>query len=301
MNKLRITTIVLLAATAVFFNIERLDIDKQSVANISSFVYVLGFGCVLAVLCFPALSRARVGIAISVWIGIYVAVRLVVGSVSGVRPNMYIMITEITLPSLIIWWAHRLAGLIYDFEKAVEAVVLAGMSRSLQYVDEARDEVQKQLRLSRRSDRALSLIVIEFESTKPEAIQNGALNEIEAALANRQALICLSRCLDRVLRRSDLMLQLRGFPQIVLVCPETANAGAELLAQRIHRSSELLNLHTAFGLASFPEDAVTFDRLMEIAVNRLHGTEPALRKSQQSASSMRSTDETSPAAAAVNH
>lgn len=302
MNKLRITTIVLLAATAVFFNIERLDIDKQSVANISSFVYVFGFGCVLAVLCFSALWRARVGIAISLWITIYVAVRLFLTSMTGAGTNTYIMITEITLPSLIIWLAHRLARLIYDFEKAVEAVVLAGMSRRLQYMDEAMDEIQKQLRLSRRSDRALSLIVIEFEPTKPEIPPSRALLEIETALANRQALLSLSKCLDRTLRRSDLMLQMRGFSQIVLVCPETAGSGAQLLAQRIQKSSELLNLRIAFGQSSFPDDAVTFDVLLEIAIARLHEADSAPRKSQQAAgSSRRNPEEASPAAAAVNH
>lgn len=292
MKKLRITTVVLLLVTAVFFNIERLDIDKQSVANLSSFVYVLGFGCVLGVICISALWRARVGTAVLIWIALYAFVRLFLsGVVHASSPNAYIMITEITLPSVVILVAHRLARLIYDFEQAVESVVLDGMSRRLQYLDEAMDEVQKQLRLSRRSDRPLSVVLIEFETKPPGSRLAGALHDIEIAIAGRQALISLSKCLDRTLRRSDMMMQMRGSSRMVLVCPETGKPGAHLLTKRVRQSAELLDLRVSCGAACFPDDAVTFELLLESAEARLHEPELAVHKSE----------ETPAAAAAVNH
>src|SRR4029077_97486 len=101
MKGLRFTTLALLSSLAFFFNIERLDIGSRNTANISSPVYVLAFLCVLAVIYFPALWRSRVSTPVLIWLAVY-GIFKIFFSHRSTAGHVYLVITEMTLPSLVI-------------------------------------------------------------------------------------------------------------------------------------------------------------------------------------------------------
>ena len=130
----------------------------------------------------------------------------------------YIIIAEITLPSFVIFHAHRFSRALRDFERAVEDITMEGMNRRFQTVDEASDVLQKELKLSRRKHRPLSVILLECEPESTEATLNRALEEVQRSIVRRHSLLSLSKALDRLLRSSDMVF---SWHSAYLVCPET--------------------------------------------------------------------------------
>jgi hypothetical protein len=271
MKDLRFTLLALLSALAVFFNIERLG--EHNAANISSPVYVLAFLCVLAVVTFPFLARSRVSTPILLWLTVY-SIFKIFFSHRPTSGHVYLVITEMTLPSVVIGLAHRMARCVGEFERTLDEITLSGMSHRLQPLEEAMDEIHKHLKLSRRNERPLSLLLVEFELEAQHQSNGSDITEVENSLLQRRALVALSKRLDRMLRRSDLMLETRGKGRIILICPETVKRGAYSLADRIRHCADGLKIRVSCGTATMPEDAVTFDQLLEHAEARLH--EPAL-------------------------
>jgi GGDEF domain-containing protein len=80
--------------------------------------------------------------------------------------------------------------------------------------------------------------------------------------------------IDDRIRQTDLVLRdYRG--KFIIVCPETDSANASLLAKRISQAvQEKTDLRVFWGVAAFPEEALTFDDLLQKARDRLLSSGP---------------------------
>jgi GGDEF domain-containing protein len=85
-------------------------------------------------------------------------------------------------------------------------------------------------------------------------------------MMQRYVLTMTARVLSRHLRRTDLIIE-EGKPgRLVLVAPETSSENARLLGKRlIHLVQDRLGITARFGIAAFPEQALTFDELLSVA------------------------------------
>ncbi|PWT91787.1 MAG: hypothetical protein C5B54_04615, partial [Acidobacteria bacterium] len=220
------------------------------------------------------LRRIHRAAAVLTWIGIYVAGKAIwlAGRATLSEADPFIIVAEITLPSLLIWQAHKLTSALFEFEKAVEDITMDGMTRPLVTVEEASDVLQKQLRLSRRNNRPLSVILLECEQESFEITLNRAMEDAQRAIITRHSLISLSKALDRLLRSSDLILENPGKRHLVLVCPETTQQSSRTLSDRLRQTAQELGLVVSCASASLPEDALTLDELIKKAESNLHRT-----------------------------
>jgi len=76
----------------------------------------------------------------------------------------------------------------------------------------------------------------------------------------------LIRFLDRELRRTDLVLELGQNGEIILLLPETDLKKGHILAKRIcAKIVAEFDVEVNCGLASFPEQALTFEELVKQA------------------------------------
>ena len=86
---------------------------------------------------------------------------------------------------------------------------------------------------------------------------------------NRFTSARIGQIIDDRIRQTDLVLRdHRG--RFVILCPETELADAVLLAKRISQAiKERSELPVLWGVAAFPEEALTFDDLLQKASERL--------------------------------
>jgi GGDEF domain-containing protein len=114
----------------------------------------------------------------------------------------------------------------------------------------------------------LSLVVIESESDDQKTTRE-MLKSVQQDLLNRFTSARVGQIIDDRIRQTDLVLRdHRG--RFVILCPETNLENTIMLATRIAGAvKERTNLRVLWGVAAFPEEALTFDDLLHKATERL--------------------------------
>ncbi len=165
------------------------------------------------------------------------------------------------------------AGLSYSIGQNIAQVdrLLEGLSsrtypnRTLN-VDAARDRISAELTRSRRYNRPLSVLVLEFSEIK-ERDQKAEL--VQKDLLKRFTFAKIGQLLGDYARQTDLILDDRS-EHFIIVCPETDYQAISVLADRIRTAiKEQLNTWIKWGTASFPNEALTFDDLIKTAHSRI--------------------------------
>ncbi len=279
MRQLRLSAIILIAGLTIFFNLERLDVGQENIINLSTFVYVIGALATISIIALPFLWRSELYIALALWVGIYVVSKLLIFNeeplLGGI--NTYLTITELVLLSILIWLTHIVARSIHEFEEAVEKITLPRVSRHVRSLEEGGEAIQLEIIRSRRHNRPLSVVVVEPEEESIQITLHRIVHEVQQSMMVRYVITSLARVLSSVLRRTDLMLEQQEQNRFILLCPETDAAGVQVVVDRIQAAAaNQLGITVRCGTASFPEQQLTFEQLVEHAKARLHSpAEPA--------------------------
>ncbi|RME99649.1 MAG: hypothetical protein D6768_14630 [Chloroflexi bacterium] len=271
MKYMRLIIIAFLVGFTIFFNIERLDLAHQNEIDLDSVVYVLGFLAGLLILGIPAFSRVRLPVHIAGWAAIYVAVKSTLFLFFEGRPLLggiytYLSVTELSLLLISIWLAHKLAHAVQDFEDAVETVTFAGSDHHIRAISEANEAIQTEMFRSRHNHHPLSVIVIEPDAVSIRSSLHRLVREAQQSMMNHYITNNLAMLLNQQLRRSDMVLEQRDANRVVLVCPDTNKTDSEVLVEYIGDVvSRQMGLNIKCGTASFPQEALTFEELVERA------------------------------------
>ncbi|MEW6716749.1 MAG: hypothetical protein AB1345_04500 [Chloroflexota bacterium] len=269
MKRLRFSVLLLLILTAILFNIERIDIGaERDIINIQSFVYVIAGVSVLLMIAFPIILRLSVFLQLAFWLVLYLVVKLFVFTsrplIGGVYT--YLSIAEMALISLSVAIAYVVARQFTDAEDTIANITLDGVSNRVLRLDSAKDEVSREFIRSRRYQRPLSILLLQLDDEAVNISVHNTAKEIMRDLMRRYTMTSLLRSIDAQLRRSDLVLEEPKKNRLILVLPETDATGSSMLANRIKEAiSDHLGISISCGLASFPDQALTFEELIHRA------------------------------------
>jgi len=269
MQKLRLAIIGTLLHFTLFFNLERIDIGGENALDIQTFVYIIAFIAAFSVMIFPNLWRPNVVFGYILWLGIYLVIkywfnpngRAIFGDI-----NTYITITEIAMLTLTIMLAHNLAVHLYDAEETIKRILMVGFSRRIKSLEEAKEEIDLELYRSRRNQQPLSVVVLEVADEDANVILNQTVEEIIKSTRKHYIYMSLARVVRRALRRTDMLLHQTSSGRFILLGPETSAKDATHLIEKIKMvAKNELNISPNLGVATFPEDALTFNDLVDQA------------------------------------
>jgi hypothetical protein len=273
MKNLPRSIVILIITLAIFFNIERLDVNEENIVDIQTFVYILGTVAVVLTIIVPFLRKWSVFASVLFWLGLYLVGKLflfyhqpIIGEV-----YTYLTITEVTFLSVLVWLAHRAAKNISDFEEAVENITMVNVNGRVRSLDDALEDIQIEMFRSRNHHHPLSVILIEPEPESLKVILHQAVQEVQNAIMNSYVITKLADSLSRHLRRTDLVLEERERGRFVILCPDTNVNDLEVLVEYIQATAvEILGVSVKYGTATFPEEALTFEELVHQAEMKLH-------------------------------
>jgi hypothetical protein len=273
MNHLLQSIVALILVLTIFFNIERLDIGTENALNIETFVYLFGAVAAIFTISFklPVTPRYRFYGTLILWLGIYLISKLYL---FGRNPLLgdtytYLTITEVAFLSILIFSAHKLAYNLHDFEQAVRNITFAG-SNKIQDLEKATEKIQNEIFRSCHYHHALSVIVVEPEPSSIRVSINRIVQEIQQKMITRYVLTGLDKLLKDELRQIDLVVKEDDKGRFIVLCPETDISELAQLTTRIQAAAMArLGLTVTCGTATFPEEAVTFDSLVNQAEQRL--------------------------------
>jgi GGDEF domain-containing protein len=168
-----------------------------------------------------------------------------------------------------VWFAHQLALQISHAESIMDALALSAFPNRARDIDSENQRIKIELTRSRRYHRPLSVVVIQIES-EDEKITREMLKSVQHDLLTRFTSARVGQIIDDRIRQTDLVLRdYQG--RFIVLCPETDLSNAALLAQRIAQAiKERTSLGVLWGVAAFPEEALTFEDLLQKARERLN-------------------------------
>jgi len=218
---------------------------------------------------FPSISRVSVYVPLLVWAGVYlVLLQIINRSYSANTEELPVIVLEFLLLEGGVWFAHQLAMQISHAESVMDALALSAFPNRANDIDSENQRIKIELTRSRRYHRPLSLVVIESES-EDEKTTREMLKSIQHDLLNRFTSARVGQIIDDRIRQTDLVLRDRR-GRFIILCPETDLEDASLLAKRIAQAvKERTSLRVLWGVAAFPEEALTFDDLLQKARERL--------------------------------
>ena len=165
------------------------------------------------------------------------------------------------------------SGLAYAIGKNIDQVehLLEGLSastypnRTLNLAG-ARDRISTELTRSRRYNRPLSVLILEFN---PISQGNKTEEIVQRDILKRFTFAKTGQLLGDYARQTDLILDDHS-DHFIIVCPETDYQATKILADRIRIAvKEQMNAWVMWGTASFPNEALTFDDLLATARERI--------------------------------
>jgi len=263
---------------ALIFVLGQSDYAGRPIINFASYFYLAVIVAVPVTLFFPSISRVSVYVPLSVWAGVYlVLLQIINRNYSANTGELPVIVLEFLLVEGGVWFAHQLAMQISHAESVMDALALSAFPNRANDIDSENQRIKIELTRSRRYHRPLSLVVIESES-EDEKTTREMLKSIQYDLLNRFTSARVGQIIDDRIRQTDLVLRDRR-GRFIILCPETDLENASLLAKRIAQAvKERTSLHVLWGVAAFPEEALTFDDLLQKARERLMDSVPVTNK-----------------------
>jgi GGDEF domain-containing protein len=264
---------------AVIFVLGQADYTGRPIINFASYFYLGVMIAIPVTLFFPSISRVSAFVPLSVWAGVYLVILQVIDrNLSANEGEFPVIILEFVLLEAGVWFAHQLALQIGHAESIMDALALSAFPNRAHTIEEESQRIKIELTRSRRYRRPLSLVVIESESDDQKTTRE-MLRSIQHDLLNRFTSARVGQIIDDRIRQTDLVMRdHKG--RFVILCPETDLNNTILLAKRITQAvKERTSLNVLWGVAAFPEEALTFDDLLQKAIERLIHSD-SLRKEQ---------------------
>ena len=254
---------------AVIFFLGQADYSGRPIINFASYFYLLVILAVPITLFFPSISRVPSFVPLVFWAGVYlVLLQTIDRGLSSTVGEFSVVVLEFVMLEIGVWFAYQLTSQLSHAESIMDALALSAFPNRAHDIEVEQQRIKIELTRSRRYHRPLSLVIIE-SMNDDEKIAIEVLKGIQHDLMNRFTSARVGQIIDDRIRQTDLVLRdYRG--RFVILCPETDLASANLLAKRIVSSiKERTDLYARFGAAAFPDEALTFDDLLQTASERL--------------------------------
>jgi hypothetical protein len=255
---------------ALIFVLGQADYLGRPVINFASYFYLVAMIGVPATLFFPSVTRVSTMVPMGVWAVVYIALTLLIDRGRSTTSNdLSIVVLEFLLLQIGIWLAHQLAQQITHAESVMDELALDAFPHRSQELDEGSQRVRIEFNRSRRYRRPLSVLLMEVDPEHQR--DNGeVLKTIQSDIVSRFTSARVGQIIDDRIRQTDLVMRDRRWCYVIL-CPETDLSSVLLLAKRITVAvQEKTGLSILWGVAAFPEEALTFDDLLKKARGRLN-------------------------------
>jgi len=243
----------------VFYNVERLG---QPV-NIASFVYVYTVACAVLIIIFPWLNKTR-----SFWPFLlaflpyyYIKIRLGYGIGGENLPNTVLEICAIGLTILL---SRQIGRELFDFNEAVDELTVGQLNKSNYPFEIGQGQIYREVRRARNYQRPAALLAISVTEDSLNLSLNRFIQEAQRDMIKKFIAAHTANLIVGELKDSDVVVQRDD--HFVALLPEASRDNVREVVERLEAAGrEKLGLTFKIGISTFPDEAVTFERLLEIA------------------------------------
>ena len=254
---------------AVVFVLGQFDFSDSPIIDFAKYFYFLVMIAVPVTVFFPSISRVSVLVPIIVWASVYfVLLQVLDRSVSAPNSTFPIVLLEFVLVVIGVWLAYQLADGISHAESVMDAMAIGAFPNRSQNFDEASKQIKIEITRSRRYHRPLSMLALQIRPSDHVEAES-MIFSVQHDLFNRFSLARIGQIVDENIRQTDILFRDRSYRFFVL-SHETDCQNSLTLGKRIYDAiSARTGIQIAWSAVAFPDDALNFDDLMDVARSRL--------------------------------
>jgi hypothetical protein len=259
--------VVLIGWLTFFFNIERLS--AEGTIHLHSGVYIIGAVAALLPLAPFAQQRSLLSLAIVIAL-LYAAILALSNTPIFGGSQTYVSFSGFVLLIVTLVLSYRVNQGSLEFRKAIETITFSDANNRLRDLREMRTMVDTEMVRSRRFERPLSLVMLQADASSLNMTMHRLVQEVQRSMMQRYVLSTMARVLSRCLRRTDLVIEDQKPGRLLLLAPETSEHEAVKMGNRITRLvQDRLGIDARFSIAAFPQHALTFEELLNVAEQRI--------------------------------
>jgi hypothetical protein len=267
MQQLRYFIIALCGWFFLLYNVERL----VAPINIASFVYGLVIAITSLLLLSVRLNQLALSWLFAIILPLYFGLKWLFGYGTG-SENLALTVTELSVITLTTILARMIGQQIEEGRKIITSLTIGEVYNESQPFETGQAQIYREIRRARRHQRAAALLTITVVETTPEAgakrLQDTPLyrfvEEIRRETVEKYVSARLAELLTAEL--GDLAIVTKRDDHFVTLIPE---ANRERVQEIMHNlqlaAKEKLGVQLKIGTATFPDEAVTFERMLENA------------------------------------
>jgi GGDEF domain-containing protein len=245
----------------------QLDRSDTPIVNFASFFYLLALFIVPVMVFVPSLYKISVAAPMFFWGAIYFALSQVIDRGLTGSTHIEVIILEIVILEFGVWLSYRLATGIAQSESLMDVLAQGTFPHRAMELDKASEQIRTELGRSRRYHRPLSLLVVHAHP-KDEEVVREMLKSVQHDVLARLSNARVGQAIGDTIRQTDLLIR-DHVGRFIVLCPETELESAGFLSKRACKAVEdRTGLQVACGVASFPDEALTFEDLLNLARDR---------------------------------
>jgi hypothetical protein len=263
MNTLRFQFVIFVGWLVFFLNIERVS----EPINIASFVYVITGLLALMTLGIAQLRNVSplwpILVAIIIFIGLKIVFRhAILGSA------IPITVTELGAITLTGVLARRLARSLQEFESTVANITIGRIGKESTPFSSGQAEMYREVKRAREHHRPLTMVAMKVKESSIQVATHQMVEEVQRTMMKRYVQAGIARILCEELQDYDIVAQQDDW--FILLLPETPPEEHARLAARLHQViAERLRVDIEIGTTTFPDEAVTFESLVDLARHKV--------------------------------
>ena len=268
MTQLRYLFIAMCGWFFLLYNIEKL----VAPINIASFVYVFVAVCTVLLILSVRLAQLPLQWLFALVFPIYFLLKALLNYEIG-GASLSLTITELSAITVTVVLARMIGLQFEEWRKIVTSLTLGELRDDLPSFDTGQAEIYREIRRARRHQRTAALLAVTAIDTSGASVGKHTplyrfLEEVRRETLEKYVSARLAEFLVGEL--GDLAIITKRNGHFVTLLPETNRANLSDVLRKLQLSAkEKLGLQLKIGVSTFPDEAVTFERMLEDAESEM--------------------------------
>ncbi|HSJ55159.1 MAG TPA: hypothetical protein VLC52_15560 [Anaerolineae bacterium] len=259
MNRIRLLFISLIFWLFFFFSIER----PLRMVDICRVAYILVALMPIVTILLPRWRKVPLWVLLVVPVPTLLGLKVLEGDpVWG--PALALTITEVCAVGISTILGTWVSNAIAEFEGAVAHITIGRFGTQGAPGSTGEIEMYREVRRARHHQRPLSLLAVGIDEASVQVVLDRMVQEAQQAMIKRYVLSDVARTLCTELEDYNLVAQGNG--HFLVLLPEVTSDKLQPVVDRLRRAvAEQIGVSLRVGMACYPENAVTFESLVETA------------------------------------
>ncbi len=268
MNNLRNSITFLTIYLVLIFGLAQIEFIEQNVLNFEPAFFVLIALAAVAGLFLPSLVNLSIYTYLLGWALIYALTWFFYWRWLERELEPQLLSLQFILMAIAAGLAFDVGKHLRSMNDLLQDLAINAYPNRVLDLNTAQDRIGTELTRARRYQHPLSILILDPFQGNPNPGWKQA-EKIYHDLLQRLATARIGQLLSQQARETDLILW-DSAGRFLVLCPETTGDQVRIFAQRLERTLEhAIGTTITWSFATFPDEALTFDELLERAKQRL--------------------------------